>query len=183
MTDPTESPETSAAEPKAATESWQNPDLPDVGAELTRILEAKKADGTPRWSLQDFHATFPPMLMSIMAQVPFLEMPPEGQELCIMAMGQMGLDVDADEATIASTIEAYVTANPPNEEMLGEIKGVLESAFAKNADRLSDAGRKMSGVTAKDLAARAPKVGEKRPDGAVSGADLARQMQGKIPMR
>lgn len=175
--------EHAAAEPKMNTEGTHNEDVPDVAAELTRVLEAKNDDGTPRWKLQDFHATFPPMIMSIMAKVPFLEMPPEGQELCIMAMGQMGLDVDDDEAKIASTIEAYIAANPPNEEMLAEIKGVLERAFAKNDDRLVEASRKVTGTSAADLAARAPKLGEKRPEGAVSGADLARQMQGKIPMR
>jgi hypothetical protein len=170
-------------EPKPATEGVHNPDVPDVAAELTRILEAKNADGTPRWSLQDFHATFPPMILGIMAHVPFLEMPPEGQELCLMAMGQMGLDTDATDEAIALAITSYVEQNPPNEAMLGEIQGMLIKAFDKNDARLIDASRKLAGQSAVDVAARVPKHGEKPKEGTVSGADLARQMQRKIPMR
>jgi hypothetical protein len=160
-----------------------NEDVPDVGAALTALLEAKNADGTPRWSLKDFHATFPPMMLHLMTHVPFLEMPPEGQELCLMAMGQMGLDTDATDEQIAVAVEAYVTANPPNQQLLAEIQGLLVKAFDQNDARLVDAGRKLAGQRSADLAARAPKLGEKAPEGAMSGADLARQMQKKIPLR
>ncbi len=168
---------------KLNTDAAVNEDVPDVAAELTRVLEAKNPDGSPKWKLTDFHSTFPPMMLNLMTHVPFLEMPPEGQELCIMAMGQMGLDIDATEEVIASTVEAYITANPPNEALLAEIQGVLIAAFEKNDARLQDAGRKLAGQKPSDIAARAPKLGEKAPEGSLTGADLARQMQGKIPMR
>lgn len=158
-------------------------DVPDVGAALTAVFEQKNADGSPRWKLQDFHATFPPLLLSLMPHTPFLEMAPEQQELTLMAMGQMGLDVDATDEQIAATIEAYVKTNPPNAELAAAIQGVLVKAFADNEARLVDAGRKLGGQSAADVAARAPKLGEKPPEGAISGADLARQMQKKIPMR
>lgn len=170
-------------EPKPATAATINTDVPDVGAALTVILEAKNADGTPRWNLQDFHSTFPPVILNVMAHVPFLEMPPEGQELCLMAMGQMGLDVDASEEQISATVTDYITKNPPNPALLAEIQGVLIRAFDKNDARLVDAGRKLAGQSGADVAARAPKLGEKAPEGSVSGADLARQMQKKIPLR
>ena len=174
---------TTPTDPKPATTGTANPDVPDVAADLTRILEAKKPDGSPRWVLQDFHSTFPPMMMNLMTVVPFLEMPPEGQEMCIMAMGQMGLDVDATDDVIAATVTDYVTKNPPNQELLQEIQTMLVKAFDKNDARLVDAGRKLSGQTTGDLAKTAPKLGEKAPEGSVTGADLARQMQKKIPIR
>lgn len=160
-----------------------NADVPDVAAGLTAILEAKNADGTPRWNLKDFHATFPPMMLHLMTHVPFLELPPEGQELCLMAMGQMGLDTDATDEQIATAVAAYVAANPPNQQLLAEIQGLLAKAFDQNDARLVGAGRKLTGQSGADLAARAPKLGEKAPEGTVSGADLARQMQKKIPLR
>lgn len=175
MTDPNE--------PKPNTERVTNEDVPDVAAALTELLEGKNADGTPRWSLKDFHATFPPMMLNLMTHVPFLEMPPEGQELCLMAMGQMGLDTDATDEQIASTIETYVTENPPNQQLLTEIQGLLIKAFDKNEARLVDAGRKLAGQSGADIAARAPRLGEKAPEGSITGADLARQMQKKIPLR
>lgn len=170
-------------DPKPATEATVNPDVPDVGAALTAVFEQKKADGSPRWVLADFHSTFPPMLVGLMAHTPFLEMSPDQQELTIMAMGQMGLDVDDSEEKIAATITDYVTKNPPNAELAAAIQNVIIKAFDSNDARLVDAGRKMAGQSAGDVAARAPKLGEKAPEGAISGADLARQMQKKIPIR
>lgn len=171
------------SEPKPNTERITNEDVPDVGAALTELLEAKNADGAPRWSLKDFHATFPPMMLKLMTHVPFLEMSPEGQELCIMSMGQMGLDTDATDEQIATTVTAYITENPPNAQLLAEIQGLLVRAFDKNDARLVDAGRKLAGQSGADVAARAPRLGEKAPEGSMTGADLARQMQKKIPLR
>jgi hypothetical protein len=164
-------------------ERGKRPDVPDIAAALTSLLEAKNADGSSRWSLQDFHSTFPPMMLHLMTIVPFLEMPPEGQELCLMAMGQIGLDTDATDEQIAAAIDAYVKSNPPNTELLGEIQRLLVKAFDKENERLIDAGRKLAGHSGADIAARAPKLGEKAPEGAITGADLARQMQKKIPLR
>lgn len=174
---------TTPKDPTPNTEAIANPDVPDVAADLTRILEAKNADGSPKWVLQDFHSTFPPMMLNLMTVVPFLEMPPEGQEMCLMAMGQMGLDTDATDEQIAAIVTDYVQKNPPNEALLAEIQGVLIKAFDKNDARLVDAGRKLSGQTTGDLAKTAPKLGEKPPEGSVTGADLMRQMQKKIPLR
>jgi hypothetical protein len=105
---------TEPSSPTSNIERVANEDVPDVGAALTALLEAKNADGSPRWSLKDFHATFPPMMH------------------------------DA---------------------------------------RLVDAGHRLAGQSGADLAARAPKLGEKALEGAISGANLARQMQKKIPLR
>ncbi len=170
-------------ESKPATEAKVNEDVPDVGAALTAVFEQKNADGTPRWKLDDFHATFPPLLLSLMAHTPFLEMSPDQQELSIMAMGQVGLDVDATDEQIAATITDYVTKHPPNAALAAAIQNVLIKAFEKNDARLQDASRKLGGESAADAAARAPKLGAKAPEGSLTGADLARQMQKKIPMR
>lgn len=170
-------------EPKPNTEAVVNADVPDVGAALTAVFEQKNADGSPRWKLEDYHSTFPPLLLSLMAHTPFLEMSPDQQELSIMAMGQVGLDVDATDEQISAAITDYVTKHPPNQELAAAIQAVLIKAFDKNDERLVDASRKLAGQSAADAAARAPKLGEKAPEGAMSGADLARQMQKKIPMR
>lgn len=170
-------------EPKPSTVATVNPDVPDVGAALTAVFEQKKPDGSPRWVLADFNATFPPMLVGLMVHTPFLEMSPDQQELTIMAMGQMGLDVDDDDEKIAATITAYVTANPPNAELAAAIQAALIKGFDQNDARLVDASRKLGNQSASDVAARAPKLGEKAPEGAISGADLLRQMQKKIPLR
>src|SRR6185436_10604744 len=64
------------SEPKPNTEAVVNEDVPDVGAALTAVFEQKNADGSPRWKLEDYHSTFPPLLLSLMAHTPFLEMSP-----------------------------------------------------------------------------------------------------------
>jgi len=64
---------------KPNTEAKVNEDVPDVAEALRRVLEAKGPDGSPRWTLKDFHATFPPMMLNLMTHVPFLEMRPRSR--------------------------------------------------------------------------------------------------------
>jgi hypothetical protein len=146
----------------------QNASTPDVSAELNMVLNAKKPDGTPKYSFEDFNATFPPMMLALLGQVPFEEMVPEAQELVVLSMGQVGLELESTPEQIEQTITAYVAKHPPNQELLGAIKGVLTTAFAKAENAVTDAGRKLTGEKI-----AAPMLHEKKPEGSVDVRKLA----------
>lgn len=134
----------------------------DVSTALTAVLNAKKPDGSPQFSFEDFQATFPPMILSLMGHVPFEQMAPEAQELAVLAMGQVGLEVTSSPADIEAKVTDYVARHPPNQDLLAAIQGVLVHAFTKAEDAVVKAGRELTGEKL-----NAPKLHEKRPDGAV----------------
>lgn len=142
--------------------------VPDVAAALTAVLNAKKPDGSPKYSFEDFNATFPPMMISLLGHVKFEEMAPEAQELVVLSMGQVGLDVESTPADIEAKVTAYVAKHPPNDELLRAIQGVLVRAFTDAEEAVVDAGRKLTGEKI-----AAPKLHEPKPAGSVDVRTLA----------
>jgi hypothetical protein len=147
--------------------------VPDVSAELTAVLNAKNDDGSAKYRFEDFQATFPPMMISLLAHVPFEQMAPEAQELVVLAMGQVGLEVGASVDDVAAKVTAYVAAHPPNEELLHAIRGVLLKAAGAQEDAGLEASKKLTG---EKLAA--PKLHEPKPEGSVD----VRKLSPKIRM-
>lgn len=141
---------------------------PNVAHDLKQVLEAKNPDGTPKYTFVDFQATFPPMMISLLAHVPFEDMAPEAQELVVLAMGQLGLEIDSTKEQFDGALKAYVEKYPPNQELLAEIQGLLLAAATKSEDAIVEASRKMSGEKLS-----APKLGEEKPEGSVDVRKLA----------
>lgn len=141
---------------------------PDVSAALTALLHAKNPDGSAKYTFADFNATFPPMMLSLLAHVPFEKMAPEAQELVVLSMGQVGLEVEATPEQIEQAVLTYVALHPPNQELLQSIGAMLKSSFARAEEAVTDAGRKLTGQKM-----NAPKLHEKKPDGVVDVRKLA----------